>query len=152
MAKPELDNGRIYIQVKKAGKATITIKNNTTKKTYKTVLKVVKYRNPFKKFYLSGKNRAGKFKTYNYAAFTNNKTSSKVSIKTKAGWKIRKITYCKSVYNEKTEKLANHTKKIKNNSTIKLKKSGSSNNVFQFVECEVYNKKNKLTQTFGLDF
>lgn len=152
VAAPVVDDGRVFISVRKAGKAAVTIKNKTTGKTYKCTLKVLKYRNPFKKFYISGKNRASKFNPYNYGEFTNKKTRSKVSIKTKSGWKIKKITFTDAVYKASKEKYVFHTKKIKNNSTLKIKKTDANVDNYQCIGCVVYNKKYNFTQVFELSY
>lgn len=151
VAKARIESGLVILFVKKPGKATITVRNKSTNKTYKCSLKVVKYRNPFKKFTVAGKNRAGKFKKYNYTDFVNDKTQkSKISIKTKKGWKIKKIVYGRTYYDDNGG-FTEHKKKIKNNSVVKVKETNNAE-LFQYVECILYNKKQKLTQSFTIDF
>ena len=80
----------IYYYPKKAGKTTVSFKYGS--KTYKTVLTVLKYKNPISSITIGNtKISSSKFKsrnTYNlkYSTFANKKV--KVNFKLKSGWQL----------------------------------------------------------------
>lgn len=127
------------LNIEGKGTTNLTIKVKTKKgtKTYKGKLKVVKYKNPIKKFKLSGKNVAKKFKKYPFGDYTVKSKKSKLVIKPNKGWKVKKIEH---VYG-----YSGKFHKVKNNSTIKWKDSG-------MLYITMYNKSKNQTETLFLSY
>lgn len=108
------------IHVKKAGKATITVKakepnaGDETYVTKKIPIHCVKYVNAIKSFKIGKKEYKKKFKKVDYF-WQQKKVAGKLNIKVKKGWKIKKIWFYN--YADNTQK------KIKNGKKITLKKN-----------------------------
>lgn len=89
-------DGGLYINLKKAGDTTISLK--TEGKTYSTKVKVVKYANPVKTFIvtsLENKNLKSKFAKRNYAVYEMTAKSKAGTFKLAAasGWKIVRASW-----------------------------------------------------------
>ena len=127
------DGKKLYpvVRVKKPGKTVLTIKvkKKHSVKKYKCRLTVKKYKSPMKKVTLEGKSLTAQFKDGTFASHKRVGSKGKISIKVKKGWKVKKIDY--HYYNSKGSA---RTKKVKNNSTVKLQDGASFNYV-------LYNKK-----------
>jgi len=138
--------GMILLKVKKGtARVTIKCKKNGKNKTYKSKIKVVKYKNPFKGIYVGDKNCASKFNKRMLATYKNTlSTEQKISIKMKSGQKIKNIHY--DAINMENSKIISKT--IKNNSSIKLK--GNSEVWDESITVTVYDKKKKTTSYFYL--
>lgn len=135
----------LYINARKAGSATLTVKvkKSSGTKTYKVDVKVKKGSVPFKSFKVGKKNITSKYKHTQYAEVkVANNSKQKISIKVKNGCKVKSIK-C-NVWNEKTEK--HNTKTINNNSTIKVKKENTD------LYISIYDKDSKITFSYYLYF
>ena len=147
--EPFYESGHVYLSVKKKGKAKITIKNKSTKKTYKCTVKVIKYKNPFKKFKVGKLNGAKTFKTWSTGMMKSTPakgTKAKVTIKAKKGWKVKKITLVSSKFNSSNGSFKTVTKNVKNKSTITYKGGSWDQRLF----VKMYNKKHKMNEEFTL--
>ena len=129
----------LLADIGKKGTTTLTVKIKTKKgtKTYKGKLKVVAYKNPVSKFKLGSKDLAKKFKSDTYYDYNESKKKTKVSIKAKKGWKVKKITY--GYWSTSKDKWVE--KKLKNNSSFTLKEDGGQLVVY------LYKKSNNQTET-----
>ena len=108
----EKDGDMVWVKgkIKKCGSATISYKSNG--KTEKMKICVFKYSNPFKSFKIGKKDYSAFFKK---ASFYNNvaaKTSGKLSIKLKKGWKISRVYFSSDG--------ANTFKQIKNGAKVTM--------------------------------
>ena len=140
-----LEDGAILLYPEKAGKAKLTIKNKSTKKTYKCQVRVVKQQNPFKTFKVGKMNCAKDYNDYSFAFPAKDLTKGKqykVNIKAKKGWKLKKITYV--TQKEGSKKV--HKKTIKNKGKITAKSSKWS----QELVVKMYSKKYNMSKDFYL--
>ena len=138
---------------KKAGTAKITMKGkkgNKAKK-YKCTVKVVKYKNPVKKFKIGKKDYTSKLNKPVYqdawAAMKVKKGKAKISIKPKNGWKVKKIRYWWEQFDAEGNLVNQFDKKVKNNSKIAIKKGA---NYDSGLIITMTNKKEKLSQVYEL--
>lgn len=108
----------IYINVKKAGKATVSFKAKVGNKTYNYKCKfvVTNYANPLKSIKIGKVNYTSKFSKRGHLYLPGKKNiSGKLVIKPKKDWKITDLF----TYSTITGKI----KKIKNNKNVSLKKN-----------------------------
>lgn len=147
--KPASGWKSVYVNVKKTGKATLTIKvkKKSGTKTYKCKLKVVKYKKPVTKFTLGARNYAGSFSKGTYGMIRNASASAKLSVKAAKGWKVKKIKYTASAYNRASRKYTNISKTLKNGKNVSLKTAAGWS---QQITVTLYNKKQKRTETLTL--
>ena len=128
--KAQKSGNQLLLTLKKPGTSVVSFKAKVSGKTYtyKCTVKVVKYANPFKSFTIGSKNYTSKFNKVEDSNwnFFGSTLSGKVKITTKSGWKLTEL----GVWNRTT----NVYKKIKNNTTVKIK-SGYT------LECYLTNTK-----------
>ena len=111
-----------YFGVEKAGKATIFIKNRTTKKKYSCTITVVN-KNPFRSLRIGRKQLKKEFETGDYCQFDTSASKCKISIIPRKGWTLKKIKYCTFKRGgSKIEKQTLKKRTVKNNTRITLKK------------------------------
>lgn len=140
--KKNYDNGALFMTANKTGTTEITVKVKTKSKTstYKTTVKVVKYKNPIKKIKIGKKNLTKKFnKSINYNCFDEIKKNDIISIKLKKGWKIKDIEWNYSYYINGSYKTK--YRKVKNGGKINIPKDSMPT-----LNIRVYNKKKNLFQ------
>ena len=130
-----------FLEVKKAGTSTLTIK--VTDKSghvhkYKSTVKVYKYKNAFKSFKIGKKQLRTKFKKYTNAWFDYGKLKSgKINITPASGWKLVSIKY-EAYIGDK-----HYKKTIKNKSKINLDKNGDYE-----ITVKMKNKKTGLKEEY----
>ena len=108
------------LDLRKAGKATVTFDALVSGKTYKykSVVNVVKYENPFKTLKIGSKNYASKFKNgevNNWAESSKGTLKGKLNIVPKKNWKIQSINYFERAVGQQ-----GRWKKIKKGAKINL--------------------------------
>lgn len=130
------DKVDIHFTRKNAGTTTLSYdltwkeKDGTqSTKHFTTKITLWKYQNPCASFSFNGKNYASKFKKHPFFWKHNLGTKVKISVKPKKGWKLVRLGYTGG-------------KKIKNNSTIRLKKG-----IFTFITADFKNTKTKRVRS-----
>lgn len=145
----EFQDGCVFLNIKKNGTSKLTIQNKSTKKTYTCTFKVVKYKNPFKKFKIGGKSVAKQFGHSYEGALSKpfaKGTKAKITIKPKKGWKVKKIVYRAAYYGEGSKPSVK--KRVKNKSRIALRDPSCWSQELTVV---MVHKKNNMKREYTLD-
>ena len=122
------DNNKYFnLKCKKAGKAKLTVKYKKpdgSTSTVKKTIKVKKYPNQIKSLKVNGKKVKVSENKYQYFKSNNKKSSVKIKMALKKGWKISYVSV--RAYNSKTDKSKDikvSKSAVKNGKAIKIPKS-----------------------------
>ena len=134
-----------WLEAKKAGKATITVKYKTPSGktgTLKKTIRVKKYPKPVKSLKVNGKTVKVSDNKYFFFQKTSKK-SVKVKMTPKKGWKIMSVNAVAFTKNDNTKKISVKKTQIKNGKAISFPKKYKELNL----DVEMTNGKDTITYT-----
>ena len=139
-----MDTGYPIVDLKKAGKATVTFK--TGGKTYKMKFKVLAYKNPLKAFKVDSNSVAGSFNNYSSSSLNYTDETAAIQVKPNKGWKLKSIKY--KAYKYENDSVTRYSENIENNSSVTFKDNSWYSH---YILVTLYNSSKGLKETIELE-